>query len=92
VAPVVEQILQKRQRIGGRWQKGRRKKELKSVGLKPRLERKKLGKRDDHRLLNQNSFFQSHVFRRGSILPSAFYLLPSEPGSPLSIISWKTEL
>jgi hypothetical protein len=54
---------------GGRWQKGRRKKELKFVGLKPTLERKKLGKRDDHRLLNQNSFFQSHVLKCGSLLP-----------------------
>jgi hypothetical protein len=56
-------------RTGGRWQKGRRKKEVKPVGLKPTLEGKKLGKRDDHRLLNQNSFFQSHVFKCGSLLP-----------------------
>jgi hypothetical protein len=48
---------------GGRWQKGRRKKELKSVGLKPGLERKKLGKRDNHHLLNQNSFFQSQAWK-----------------------------
>ena len=45
------------------------------VGLKPTPERKKFGKRDHYRLLNQNILFQSHVFKTWE--PSALYLLPS---------------
>ncbi len=71
IPKIIQQVVGERKAEGRRQMaEGKKGERTLVVGFKPTPERKKFGKRDNHRLLNQDILLQSHVFK--TCEPSAF--------------------